>query len=169
MTDTFLKEGHVTADPPVLKKGDILMDLHQTDEAEARKQAMRERMAKVRAAKGQPKVSAASDLELPEFEQRIVPPTRKRHKKKVKARKAVEHKVKPIVSDVNFDGMRHAKLGGNGCPAACGPNCIITGEICAHPDLGGLQSKYLTMPEVKRRYDQALLYLKRLDTEMQKE
>jgi len=157
--------------------------LHETDEAEARKQAMRDRMARVRAAKGQPRpeveasgVAAelgigniqAQEVQAQEVQARFRKPNRR--KKKVKqARKAVEHKVKPIVSDVNFEGMRHAKLGGNGCPAACGPNCIITGEICAHPDLGGLQSKYLTMPEVKRRFDQALLYLKRLDSEAQKE
>jgi hypothetical protein len=145
--------------------------LHETDEAEARKQAMRDRMAKVRAAKGHAK--SASDPEMPPGTQRIFhePVSKpKRHKRANKKRaKAVEHKVKPLVSDVDFSGMRHAKLGGNGCPAACGPNCIITGEICAHPDLGGLQSKYLTMSEVKKRYDQALVYLRRLDNEAEKE
>jgi hypothetical protein len=74
----------------------------------------------------------------------------------------------PALPDVNLEGMRHAKMGSNGCPIACGPTCVITGEICAHPDLGGLQSKYLTMPDVKKRYDQAVLYLRKLDAEIGK-
>jgi len=183
--------------------------LHQTDEAEARKQAMRERMAKVRAAKGQAKVGETSKtwndpanmtdqqreeiaaaMEVPPAAKgqvkvidasdagqiadikevwRKQKPHHKRANKKAKRAKAVEHKVKPLVSDVDFAGMRHAKLGdANPCAAACGPNCIITGEFCGHPDRG-LQAKYQNMPEVKRRYVQAGLYLKRLDNEAEKE
>jgi hypothetical protein len=65
-----------------------------------------------------------------------------------------------------FDGMRHSSINGIGCPPACGPKCIITGEeVCGHPD-GNLQAKYQQMPEAKARFRQAVLALRRFDAEV---
>ena len=149
---------------------EIAMD----DEALAKRQRLLENLAKARAARAA-KATA--------FDPLAPRPKRAYHKsRKHKGRRALNELValgdaaakrigrpkKEVASDVNLEGMRHAKLGTNGCPAACSPatGCILTlGGICAHPDLGGPQPAYLENEEIKRRDALARLYLKRLDAD----
>jgi len=143
---------------------EIAMD----DEALAKRQRLLENLAKARAAR----VAKAAALDpLAPRPKRAYHKSRK-HKGKRLFNELVAKPVKPkkeaMVPDVNLEGMRHAKLGTNGCPAACSPatGCILTlGGICAHPDLGGPQPAYLENEEIKRRDALARLYLKRLDAE----
>jgi hypothetical protein len=138
-----------------------------SDAAELLRKKRLENLAKARAARAAK--AAAFDPLAPR-------PKRAYHKsRKVKARRAFnELAAKPAkpkkeaATDVNLEGMRHAKMGTHGCPIACTPatGCILTlGGVCAHPDLGGPQPAYRENPEILRRDALARLYLKKLDAE----
>jgi hypothetical protein len=55
-----------------------------------------------------------------------------------------------------------AGLTSGNCPIACGPACIISGDICIHPHKGGLQAPHRMRPDVMRRYEQAVKMLKHM-------
>jgi hypothetical protein len=38
------------------------------------------------------------------------------------------------------------------CAAACGPTCVISGDICIHPHKAGMQAAHLMRPETMERY-----------------
>jgi hypothetical protein len=50
-----------------------------------------------------------------------------------------------------FDGLTATS-----CATACGPTCIISGDICVHPTRsGGLQSPHMMKPLVMGAFDRA--------------
>jgi hypothetical protein len=55
-----------------------------------------------------------------------------------------------------------AGLGPKNCANACGPNCVITGDMCGHPFQSNLQAPHKMKPDVMRRYAEALAYLEHL-------
>ncbi len=130
------------------------------DAAEIKRQAMRERMAKVRAARTA-KLAARKAQGLPPLE---APARRKKRKTIAKAAKAPTTK-KDGPPDNWLDGIHHMP---DGCPIACrGGICVITGEnVCAHPDTN-LQAKYMAggFMGVVDRFNAARLELRRLDAE----
>lgn len=129
------------------------------DAADTKRQEMRERMAKVRAARTA-KLEARKAQGLPPIE---APARRKKRKMIARATKAPTKKGGP--PDNWLDGIHHMP---DGCPIACrGGTCVITGEnVCAHPDTN-LQAKYLAggHMEVVDRFNAARLELRRLDAE----
>jgi len=134
------------------------------DEAEARRQAMRERMAKVRAARTA-KLAARKAQGLPPL---VEAPARRKKRKKIAKTRLDAKPAKangPPAADNWLDGIHHMP---DGCPIACrGGVCVITGEnVCAHPDTN-LQAKYLGggFMEVVDRFNAARLELRRLDAE----
>jgi hypothetical protein len=78
----------------------------------------------------------------------------KRKRKKAKTKRAA-----PVKKVVQIPAVKEdALLGGlsaTECPYDCGPNCTITGSICAHPNKGGLQSAFQNNPDVIVRYNKA--------------
>jgi hypothetical protein len=46
-----------------------------------------------------------------------------------------------------FDGLTTTS-----CAAACGPICVISGDICIHPHKAGMQAAHLMKPDVMDRY-----------------
>jgi hypothetical protein len=55
-----------------------------------------------------------------------------------------------------------AGLSAASCAIACGPTCIISGDICVHPTRsGGLQSPHMMRPAVMAAFDKARNQLER--------
>jgi hypothetical protein len=46
-----------------------------------------------------------------------------------------------------FDGLTATS-----CATACGPICVISGDICIHPHKAGMQAAHLMKPDVMDRY-----------------
>jgi hypothetical protein len=96
------------------------------------------------------------------------------HKRRRKKRATPQYGTNPIMPEVralqkeneakSADLMLRGLTSGN-CPIACGPNCIISGDICVHPHKGGLQAPHRMRPDVMRRYEQAVKMLKHMAVE----
>ena len=153
-----------------------MMEPEVQTEVDPRRQALLERLAKARAARMANLAARAAGTEVAEPK---YPRPKHRRKKAKKPRKTTFRKLATEAAEHGAPRAPHAKppvpdgwlngISAAGCPPACNTEkCVITGEnVCGHPHMGGLQSKYLSgeFKDVIARYGEAKLEISRLAAE----